>query len=290
MKYCILASLTVLSVTGCKPANQSFENWSKDSSSYILSTLSKDRSGYQFDFVYQGKNWDVKQSGKLDVKFQALESPKESLGSFSNDGKPTTTSPRYLVKVVAPEKKINCSASVKSLDGLLPLVCTGDTIDRLVPEDQGDCKAGHSQVTLVKTYGVEFDDNKEVQILVNSVDKDSSYFEQMISLNGTSTKDSSKASIVDYLVFENGKLVTPSYIIKKEGDRQLLYLIQADTSDQTAPTYLIATIEGSGSKVDNLGRIAYKTKVSKNICVGKLKDGSNLQEGSFLFLPSVSRN
>lgn len=291
MKYGILASLSLLSASACKPANQSFENWSKDSSSYIVSTLSKDLLSYQFDFVYQGNKWNVENDGLLDVKFQALESQKESLGSFSNSGKATASSPRYLVKVVGKEKKINCIASVKSLDGLLPLVCTGDAIDRLVPEDQGDCKAGHSQVTLAKTFGVEFNDTKDVEILVNSVDKDSSYFEQMISLSTGSGQETSKASLVDYLVFENGKLVTPSYIIKKEGDRQLLYLIQADANDETAPTYLIATIEGgaSGKKVDNFGRTAYKTKLSKNICVGKLKDGEKLLEGSFLFLPNVSQ-
>ena len=287
MKYfsLLLSTLAIVAASACKPANQSFENWSKTSSSYLVISMKENNLGWQGDFWYQGKQVEP---GKYHAYIQSLGNSQESFtGELSMSGTMSTSSPRYAVNVYTDTYK--CSATHKTLLGVVPLICTGDKIDRLVLEDQGDCKAGNSKISLDgKSYEAEFNEKKEVEILITKNQEKFAVFEQMLSVSGT---DSAAASIVDYNVFEAGKLVTPSFMIRSEGDRQLLYLIQADANDATAPTYLIAEIDGNQKPVKELedGSKAYRTTLKKNICLGKIKNGANTSAGSFLFLPSVTQ-
>ena len=285
MKYFSLL-LAIVAGNACKPANQSFENWSKTSSSYLVVSMKENNLGWQYDFWYQGKQLEA---GSYQAYIQSLGNSQESIeGTLSMKGTMSATNPRFAINVYTD--KYNCSASHKTLLGVIPLICTDDKIDRLVLEDQGDCKASNSKISLDgKPYEAEFSEKKAVEILINTNKDHFSVFEQMVS--ASSESEDSPTSLVDYNVFKEGKLVTPSFIVRKEGNRQLLYLIQADIKDATAPTYLIAEIDGNQKPIQEFqnGSKAYRTTLKKNICVGKLKNGSHTSGGSFLFLPSVSQ-
>lgn len=287
MKYFSLL-LAIFAGNACKPANQSFENWSKTSSSYLVVSMKENNLGWQYDFWYQGKQLEA---GSYQAYIQSLGNSQESIeGTLSMKGTMSATNPRFAINVYTD--KYNCSASHKTLVGVIPLICTDDKIDRLVLENQGDCKASNSKISLDgKPYEAEFSEKKEIEILINTNKDNFSVFEQMVSVSASSGSEGSATSIVDYNVFEEGKLVTPSFIVRKEGGRQLLYLIQADIKDATAPTYLLAEIDGNQKPIQEFqnGSKAYRTTLKKNICLGKLKNRSDSSGGSFLFLPSVSQ-
>jgi len=285
MKHSLLLPIVILAFQACKPANQSFENWSKDSSSYLLVSMPEQGLGWQYDFWYQGKQLDP---GTYSAYIQSLGNNQEAIPSLSMNGTMSSTHPRFAINVYSDKYK--CSATHKTLLGVIPLICSDDKIDRLVAEDQGDCKANNSQITLEgKTYEVEFNEKKDVELLINNTQDHFAVFEQMLSLAGSSGSDDLAKSIVDYNVFEDGKLITPSFIVRKEGDRQSLYAIQADEKDDTAPTFLIADIAENSPATHQFpnGTKSYKTTLKKNICVGKLKKGTTYLAGSFLFLPTV---
>ena len=309
MKYFLfIASIFV--IPNCKPRVDSSEKWDRSKSSYLEVPEAADRYSWQYDLFRNGR---ALPAGSYKVIANSMPSEEE----FDEvdivptpDGVVTKSNPNYTLTIIPVEDKnhrienVKCNAVNRSLSGTIPLLCQDEDVDWLVDTDAGDCETpNRSSKHGGNLFNAEFNADKSVQVVLSFVsgspilDHVESKFSEPLGLSSGRNRGLAESESNSYVPFSTnayqaGKLISPSVIVRRENNAYRLYLIQADKSTNRAPTYLLSEFKDSDevkTSSSSRERRTFNTKLSKNICIARLKSNGNFAEfgKAFFMLPEV---